>query len=45
MDNSELLINKDASLIEALEKLNLVKNYINLTLFVQDQRKNYWNTD
>ena len=39
MDNSELLINKDASLIEALEKLNLVKNYINLTLFVQDQKK------
>ena len=38
MDNSELLINKDASLIEA-EKLNLVKNYINLTLFVQDQKK------
>lgn len=39
MNNLELLINKEATLIYALEKLNQIKNYIDLTLFVHDENK------
>ena len=39
MNDLELLINKEAKLIEALEKLNQIKNYDDLTLFVYDENK------
>lgn len=39
MKDLELLIYKEATIIEALEKLNKIKNYNDLTLFVQDENK------
>lgn len=35
----ELLINKEATLFETLEKLNKIESYSDLTLFVQDENK------
>ena len=39
MSNSELIIDQNETLISALEKLSSVKNYINLTLFVYNEKK------
>ena len=40
MNNSELLINYNDTLIQALKKLNNIKNYTDLTLFVVGENKN-----
>ena len=39
MNNIELIINLKETLIEALSKLNSIKNYTDLTLFVEDENK------
>ena len=39
ISNSELVVDQNETLIFALEKLNSIKSYINLTLFVSDENK------